>query len=76
MGEERSNRLEPRGHGRILTDSNFKQQFQSHSFAISPHVFARVLLFVLPLKNSEGAGNAGRTMRPQPCVQSDESTQA
>jgi hypothetical protein len=30
---------------------------------------------VAPLQ-SEGAGNAGRTMRPQPCVQSDKSTQA
>jgi hypothetical protein len=36
-----------------------------HNSAISPRVFrARFALYVL--KKSEGAGNAGRSMRPQP----------
>jgi hypothetical protein len=37
-----------------------------HNFAISPRVFrARFAKNVLPL-SKEGAGNAGRSMRPQP----------
>jgi hypothetical protein len=39
-----------------------------HNFAISPHVRASFALSFCPMK-SEGAGNAGRAMRPQPCVQ-------
>src|SRR4051794_26096468 len=31
--------------------------------------YARVLLYVLPSETSEGAGNAGRSMRPQPRMQ-------
>src|ERR1700680_3357714 len=34
-----------------------------HDFAISPHVFARGLLFG-PAPSEKGAGNAGRSMRP------------
>ena len=46
----------------LLQISIFKQR--RHSFAISPHRFARVLpLSSRPLQ-TEGAGNAGRPMRP------------
>jgi hypothetical protein len=39
-----------------------------HKFAISPRIFARGL-HGCPRLNAEGAGNAGRTMHPQPRVQ-------
>jgi hypothetical protein len=39
----------------------------THSFAISPRLFARVLSST-SRPRSEGAGNAGRSMRPQPRV--------
>jgi hypothetical protein len=42
-------------------------------FAISPHVLREVCRNVCP-RNSEGAGNAGRLMRPQPRVQSRKHT--
>src|SRR6266404_636039 len=58
----------PRNDGR--TDSNFKQPAAyRHGFAISPHVFARVLLVTSRSLPSEGAGNAGRAMRPRPRMQ-------
>jgi hypothetical protein len=37
-----------------------------HNFAISPHVFARGFVIFVPLSRKEGAGNAGRSMHPQP----------
>jgi hypothetical protein len=40
-----------------------------HNFAISPRVFARVLPGTSHPQRSEGAGNAGRPMRPQPRMQ-------
>jgi hypothetical protein len=40
-----------------------------HSFAISPHVLREVLGFIPAPEKSEGAGNTGRAMRPQPRVQ-------
>jgi hypothetical protein len=40
----------------------------SRSFAISPRD-PREFCQNLPLSETEGAGNAGRAMRPQPCVQ-------
>jgi hypothetical protein len=40
-----------------------------HNFAISPRVFARVLPGTSHPQRSEGAGNAGRSMRPQPRMQ-------
>jgi hypothetical protein len=39
-----------------------------HSFAISPRLRARGLLAALHLWRPKGAGNAGRSLRPQPCV--------
>jgi hypothetical protein len=40
----------------------------THTFAISPR-HSREFCFERPaLRTSEGAGNAGRAMRPQPCV--------
>jgi hypothetical protein len=39
----------------------------SHNFAISPHVLREFCRSFRSLK-SEGAGNAGRSMRPQPRV--------
>ena len=47
---------------------------RKHSFAISPRLFrARFAWMSLPL-NTEGAGNAGRSMRPQPRVQNEKHT--
>src|SRR3981189_279414 len=43
-------------------------------FSISPRVFAGVLPKTCRSLNSEGAGNAGRLMRPQPRVQSRKHT--
>jgi hypothetical protein len=63
--------------GTLLRDELLRIQFSnSHGFAISPRVFrARFALYVL--KKTEGAGNAGRSMRPQPRVQKRvESTRA
>src|SRR5882724_10202536 len=58
----------PRNDGR--TYSNFKQPAAyGHGLAISPHVFARVLLVTSRSLPSEGAGNAGRAMRPRPRMQ-------
>src|SRR5437879_12193033 len=58
----------PRNDGR--TYSNFKQPAAyGHGLAISPHVFARVLLVTSRSLPSEGAGNAGSAMRPQPRMQ-------
>ena len=37
--------------------------------AISPHVFARGFVLHVPPFSKEGAGNAGRTMHPQPRVE-------
>ena len=48
----------------------------SHGFAISPHIFRASLVLHIPPSESEGTGNAGRQMRPQPCVRNDKSTQA
>jgi hypothetical protein len=55
----------------------FKQPaMYRHGFTISPRLFARGLPeFRVPLK-SEGAGNAGRAMHPQPRVPKEKSTQA
>src|SRR6266478_10253007 len=62
----------PRNDGR--TYSNFKQPAAyGHGFAISPHVFARVLLVTSRSLPSEGAGNAGRAMRPRPRMQNETS---
>jgi hypothetical protein len=47
-----------------IFDSSFKQPI-----AFSRRKNARVLLYVLPSETSEGAGNAGRSMRPQPRMQ-------
>jgi hypothetical protein len=46
-----------------------------HSFAISPLIHASFAGNVVPLK-SEGAGNAGRAMRPQPRMQNKMSIRA
>jgi hypothetical protein len=67
----------PRNDGTIFahpatgrTASHFKQPaVYRHGFAISPRVCARGLPEVLAPENSEGAGNAGRAMRPQPRMQ-------
>jgi hypothetical protein len=46
-------------------DSNFKQPMTSgHTFAIPRHLFARVLLSTSRPLQAEGAGNAGRPVRP------------
>ena len=42
-----------------------------HTFAISPHVFARGLPEMSALERIEGAGKAGRTMHPQPRVRNE-----
>ncbi len=39
-----------------------------HTFAISPRVFRASSTENVPPSKSEGAGNAGRSLRPQPCV--------
>jgi hypothetical protein len=52
-----------RGDGK-LTEFNFLSR---HAFAISPRV-SREVCFEIPALHSEGAGNAGRPMRPQPRV--------
>jgi hypothetical protein len=41
--------------------------FRSHNFAISPHT-SRELCWKSPALVSEGVGNAGRQVRPQPRV--------
>jgi hypothetical protein len=52
-----------------LPTSHFKQlAVYRHSFAISPRHAREVYLNFPPL-DTEGAGNAGRSMRPQPRVQ-------
>jgi hypothetical protein len=40
-----------------------------HKFAISPRLAREFCFDVLPFRRSEGAGNAGRPLRPQPRVQ-------
>ena len=48
------------------TDSIFKQPaVYKHGFAISPRLSREFCFEVLPPEKLEGAGNAGRTMRPQ-----------
>jgi hypothetical protein len=54
--------------GYEVTDSIFKQRCHGHGFAISRRV-PESCWNVLPSKESEGAGNAGRALRPQPRVQ-------
>ena len=68
-----------RGHtvraagARIIRATGFGFKFQTarvggkHSFAISPPV-SREFCLEIPALQSEGAGNAGRPMRPQPRV--------
>jgi hypothetical protein len=58
---------------REATDSIFISN--RHSFAISPRIFARVLFWSSALLEQRaqcypkrGAGNAGRSTHPQPCV--------
>jgi hypothetical protein len=58
----------------LLSKSNcrrwVKQQgTYEHGFAISPRLSREVLPSISRPLNSEGAGNAGRAMRPQPRVQ-------
>src|SRR5258708_40363828 len=51
-----------------MTVSSLARNDASHDFAASPH--AREFYLERPaLEKSEGAGNAGRSMRPQPRVQ-------
>ena len=45
-----------------------------HSFAISPRMHASFAVRSCPSEKSEGAGNAGRSMRPQPRVQNKKHT--
>jgi hypothetical protein len=40
----------------------------SHAFAISPHLLREFCQQRSAFRQSEGAGNAGRSMRPQPHV--------
>jgi len=57
----------PRNDGR--TDSIFKQRaVRRHDFAISPRDPREVCQERPAPEKSEGAGNAGRAMRPQPRV--------
>jgi hypothetical protein len=52
----------------VHTDLKFKQPvFPRHSFAISPRIRASFIGTSRP-QRTKGAGNAGRSMRPQPRV--------
>src|SRR5204863_2617207 len=51
-------------------DGGFSSQLPNSTHLHIPATrCARVLLFVVPSETSEGAGNAGRAMRPQPRMQ-------
>jgi hypothetical protein len=63
--------LELRRTGRRYRSSQRRGTNCRHGFAISPRVFARVFAINVPPKENEGAGNAGRTMRPQPRVRNE-----
>jgi hypothetical protein len=55
--------------GDVALDSFFKQRIIScHSFAISPRNPREFFFRTSHPPKSEGAGNAGRPMRPQPRV--------
>jgi hypothetical protein len=61
------------GYGIRFSNSHVVRR---HSFAISPRIHASFAENVLPSKESEGAGNAGRLMRPQPRMQNKMSIRA
>jgi hypothetical protein len=64
----------PRNDGETQLAMTARHNDAGHGFAVSPRVFARVLPEMCRSLNSEGAGNAGRLMRPQPRVQSRKHT--
>jgi hypothetical protein len=52
-----------------MTAENLARLSSRYDSAISRRDFARVLQKLFRLSDTEGAGNAGRSMRPQPRVQ-------